>query len=120
MKFYTRFERKRDPAETNNGVRKVETAGYIPAKDRITNMILAGHRLVDSRKEQYDFEQGKEDPDYIPVHRRRAYDPAEATQDLIDLNSSLESRRMVDRPSAEKTKEVVKETTEKTEDNSPE
>lgn len=67
--------------EINSGETLVETAGYIPAKKKIENMILAGQRLVEYRKSQFDFEDHKSiDEDYYDPTRNKNLDMAEAFQ----------------------------------------
>ena len=56
MLFQTRYTHQKSIPEVNIGKRLVEKAGYIPAKDRIENMILAGQRLIEHRMSMYDFD----------------------------------------------------------------
>ena len=50
MAFYTQCLRpEKKVKEAGGGKVVVERAGYIPAKERIEAMIMAGRRLVDSR-----------------------------------------------------------------------
>ena len=66
-----------------------EQAGYIPPKDQIESMILAGRRLDDHRKSLYDFDS-EEDID------EEAYDPTRSGNfDLADasqVNYSVQQR----------------------------
>lgn len=78
MKFNTPYERVKQQPESNNGERMVEIAGYIPANKRIENIINAGQRLMNSRSEQYDFPDGKDDGSIDPT-RRLDFDMAEAS-----------------------------------------
>lgn len=81
-------KRHRSQPEKNPGKSIVETAGYIPAKNRIENMILAGQRLVDYRKSQFDFEDhDKIDETFSDPTRRPNYDLADATQDNYRLEA---------------------------------
>lgn len=93
--FKTDF--KRTPPEKNSGKSIVESAGYIPAQKRIENMILAGQRLVDSRKEQYDFD-GEVDEDYTDPSRSPNFDMADASmmQNAIELTRQ---RKVVEKQS---------------------
>ena len=71
MRFNTQYDRVRQPAETNSGITLVERAGYISAQVRIENLMLAGQRLVQARKEMYDFPDGKIDFDFNDPTRRK-------------------------------------------------
>lgn len=51
--FHTKWERRYNPPKTIVGERVVETAGYIPLKKRIENMIAAGQQLQAIREEMY-------------------------------------------------------------------
>nr|WAE43501.1 MAG: hypothetical protein [Microviridae sp.] len=72
--------------EINSGELLVETAGYVSAERRITEMIAAGHRLSDYRKENYDTEDSDEDIPIFPV-RRPGFDMAEASMMLQDVET---------------------------------
>nr|WAE43362.1 MAG: hypothetical protein [Microviridae sp.] len=89
MKFYTQHDRPISTPEINSGVRTVETAGYIPAKIQIENLLNAGIRLNDYRKEQFDYDTNdnvdhSDDP--IPDFTRQPnFDMADATQILFEI-----------------------------------
>ena len=70
---------------------KVEKSGYIPAKKRIENMMLAGQRLVASRNQLYDDPTGMDED--IPIDRTRnpGYDMADASQDMMSVNERLKA-----------------------------
>lgn len=51
--FNTKWRRKYRLPHTDVGERVVETAGYIPLKTRIENMVAAGMRLQEAREEMY-------------------------------------------------------------------
>lgn len=85
---YRRFPKvipKLDPT------RITESAGYITAKQRIENMILAGQRLVEYRKGRYDFEADQ------PVDYN-AYDPTRSKNfDMADASmmaNELEAKKL--------------------------
>jgi hypothetical protein len=68
--------------EENSGKSKVETAGYIPAQVQIERLILAGKRLSDFRREQYDFGADEQVPDdFVDPTRSPGYDLADAARD---------------------------------------
>lgn len=92
MEFKTHYNASKFPKspELNSGEILVETAGYITAEQRITNLMLAGQRLVEHRKSAYDFEAGKEiDEDFYDPTRRKNYDMADAFQDELALIAKL-------------------------------
>ena len=73
--------RKRDYYEKLDSKSETEQAGYIPPQIQIENMILAGERLNQSRKEQYDFASADEiDEDAYDPTRSGNFDLADATQ----------------------------------------
>jgi len=93
MRFNTQYDRVRQPAETNSGITLVERAGYISAQQRIENLMLAGQRLVQARKELYDFPDGKIDPDFEDPTRRKNYDLADGFQDGLKVEAKLKAQR---------------------------
>jgi len=67
--------------EKVNNKKLVETAGYIPAKIRIENLMLAGKRLAEARDLLYDFQEGEEiDENFTDPTRSKNFDMADATQ----------------------------------------
>lgn len=90
MKFYTAYVRpEKKNFEFDSGRVLVERTGYIPAKIQIENLILAGQRLADYRREKYDFEPGsKEDFNYHDPTRDPNFDMSDASQ----ITQSLESK----------------------------
>ncbi|QXP44126.1 MAG: hypothetical protein [Arizlama microvirus] len=81
MEFQSTYSEKKRKPEKNSGEIKVEVTGYIDSETRITNLILAGQRLEQSRKEQYDFPDYKSiDDDFTDPTRARNFDLAEASQ----------------------------------------
>lgn len=90
---YTRseFKTKGDPT---GGPKLVETAGYISAKQRIENLILAGQRLDEYRYQMYDDDGEKFDEDntFIDPTRSSNYDLADAFQDAVKVQSRLKEQ----------------------------
>ena len=79
MQFQTKYTHEKSPGEINLGKNLVERSGYIPAQVRIENMILAGQRLVEYRKEMYDFFDGENiDESFSDPTRSKNYDMADA------------------------------------------
>lgn len=63
VETYTKYKRPKPDPEVNSGEQITETAGYIPADVQITDMIQAGFRLGEYRREMYDFGAEEEVPD---------------------------------------------------------
>lgn len=81
MDFRTRYTAHPIPGEEPGGGKRVtESAGYIPAEVQIEEMLLAGKRLGEYRKERYDFAEDEEVPeDFIDPTRAPGLDLAEAS-----------------------------------------
>ena len=93
MRFNTQYDRVRQPAESNSGITLVERAGYIPAQQRIENLMLAGQRLAQARKEMYDFPDGKIDLNFIDPTRSKNYDLADGFQDGLKVEARLKAQK---------------------------
>lgn len=79
-KFYTAYERPDPQLEPGGGESIVETAGYVPAEVQIMDMMAAGRRLGEYRRERYDFGAGEKVPeDYYDPTRSPAFDLADAS-----------------------------------------
>ena len=90
MKFKTHYTSVPFAGEVNSGEILVETAGYVSAEKRITNLMLAGQRLADYRKNLYDFEHNQElDESFSDPTRAKNYDLADAFQDELSLHERL-------------------------------
>lgn len=96
MIFQTHYTHKSDPPEKNSGISPVEKVGYIPAQKRIENLILAGQRLIESRKNQFDFIGNEIDEEFYDPTRDPNFDMADASQ----LAFSVDSRLKVQKASA--------------------
>jgi len=71
---------------------KAESAGYIPPKIQIENMILAGKRLDDARKEQYDFgPDDKIDENFVDPTRNPNFDMADASALADQVKENLQA-----------------------------
>lgn len=74
--------------------RITESAGYITAKQRIENMILAGKRLVQYRKEQFDFQYDEKiDFNYNDPTRSKNFDMADASQLELQTTERLREQK---------------------------
>lgn len=90
MKFKTHYTSEPYPGEVNSGEILVETAGYVSAEKRISNLMLAGQRLADYRKGLYDFDHNQElDESFSDPTRSKNYDLADAFQDELSLHERL-------------------------------
>lgn len=78
MLFMTRYKRPEPIFEEGGGDLMVETAGYIPPKRQIEQFMLAGKRLELSRREMFDFPDGKE-VEFSDPTRSPNFDMADAT-----------------------------------------
>lgn len=91
--FNTPYSMKQKTSpEVNSGEIKVDKLGYLPAKKRIENMMLAGQRLKDYRQSQYDFPDGKIDVNFVDPTRQPGYDMADAFQDGLQIDAKLASQ----------------------------
>lgn len=72
----------------------VEQSGYEPADRKIMNMIYAGQRLKEARKEMYDYEG--DDVIDIPIDptRKPGLDLAEASQMLLETQARINAANM--------------------------
>ena len=74
---------------------ETEQAGYIPPQTQIENMILAGERLNQTRKEMYDFSSADEiDEDAFDPTRRGNFDLADASQMAMETEMSLRDQAL--------------------------
>ena len=86
----------------------VEKSGYIPAKKRIENMMLAGQRLVASRNQLYDDPTGEDDDIPLDKTRNPGYDMADASQDMMNVTERLKASQKAAEDAA-KVKEKAQE-----------
>lgn len=102
--FFDPLSFKKEPG---GGKRITEQAGYIPIQVQVRNMLVAGERLNEYRKEQFDFGPGEEVPsDVSPdITRSPYFDLADATQ----IGRAAEERL------ADQAKEIEKEKRKKLE-----
>ena len=75
VEVFSQFKRPKPEKEINSGEQITETAGYIPADIQIQDMIAAGMRLGEYRREMYDFGADEEVPDdYVDLTRSPGVD----------------------------------------------
>lgn len=94
MKFFDQFV-NRPPAdeEFNSGEEIVEKAGYIPAEIQIMEMINAGERLGEARRERYDYGEGDEDDGMMDPTRIPGVDMADLSQMKLGVEARLEDQK---------------------------
>lgn len=90
--FKSKYEFKPQAGEPGGGPVLVERAGYIPAKIQIENLIDAGKRLKEHRKELYDVFDGEGSEDEVLV-RKPNYDLADASQEALAINARMQKRK---------------------------
>lgn len=91
-KFYTNYNPGPKTMDYNSGEVIVDSSGYIPPKQRIENLIRAGERLEEFRREFYDYDYGDEDDgNWIDPLRSPGIDLADVSriqnQALFNLRS---------------------------------
>lgn len=113
MDFRTKYDRRDfNDDEKPDPVSKTETAGYIAPDVQIMNIIEAGRRLDDYRKEAYDIAPGSDVEDApIDPTRSGGFDMADASQAKRDLESRADlakknyeisqAKKVVDNPPKE-------------------
>lgn len=101
--------------EPGGGKRITETAGYVPAEIQITEMLLAGARLGEYRREMYDFGADEEVPEDYEGDPTRApgFDAADGSRIQMDLKGRLERLKAENARRKEEQKEKKEETEEK-------
>ena len=96
MQFQTKYTHEKSPGEINLGKNLVEKSGYISAQARIENMILAGQRLVEYRKEMYDFSDGKDiDESFTDPTRSKNFDMADAFIISENVRNNIEQKELL-------------------------
>jgi len=107
MEFQSTYKRLPHHPEKNLGERIVETAGYMTNKQKIESILNAGRRLVDYRKEQYDF-QDVVDEDFFDPTRSKNFDMADATILARQTENRLKAQKKAhdDKIEAEKDKSL--------------
>lgn len=94
VQIFDNWNRPPSKLEEGGGKRITESAGYIPVRVQVENMIIAGERLGEYRREKYDFGEGTEvdleaDPD--PT-RSPAFDMADATYLARETSARLKAQ----------------------------
>lgn len=108
--FFTKFVRPEPVKEVNSGELLVEVAGYVPAKKQIENLLFAGKRLDEFRRNEYEFQEGEQvPPDYIDMTRTPNFDVVDAGT----LTERFEKKKQeIDKLNAEKAAEALLQASE--------
>lgn len=85
------YTRPKPSAEINSGEEIVEKEGYIPADIQIKNMIDAGVRLGEYRREAYDYGADDEVP-ADAIDTRSFTDPVDAKRALDYVEGKLDAQ----------------------------
>lgn len=103
---YTKNKRPQKILELNNGKKLVETAGYRTSAQQINELLNAGKRLDEYRKEQYDFQIGEKETPIDPT-RNANFDLADASRIAEETNQRLrEQEQRIEAGNAEKAKQA--------------
>ena len=90
VEVFSHFKRPKDVKEINSGEQITETAGYIPADVQIQDMIAAGMRLGEYRREMYDFDANEEIPeDFMDITRIPGVDVVDVERAGIAVNAKI-------------------------------
>lgn len=78
--FYTKYKRPEKVLEKGGGQLITEADGYIPAEVQIMEMLSAGYRLGEYRKEKYDFPTEDDvDESFVDPTRSPGFGPEDAS-----------------------------------------
>jgi len=107
VQLYTQHRRPPKRPEKMDPLTLTESAGYLPSKVQIENLIQAGKRLVQWRKEQYDFPEDQDvDESFEDPTRRPGYDLADASRDGAAVAARLRAQAKADRAAKDTAKAV--------------
>jgi hypothetical protein len=111
---YTTFERKH--LIVTGSTSNVERSGYLPAKNQIENLILAGRNLKEWRNSQYHYPNGEIDENDVPDPTLSSdYDMADAFQDVLVLEEKLKNQ--LEENSKRQSSKLKKTVVEESDDN---
>jgi len=89
MKIISRENYKRSQGQPGGGEMITEQAGYLPPQVQIEQMMEAGRRLADYRKEQFDALYDVDDVELDPT-RSPGFDMADASALMMEKKKKLE------------------------------
>jgi len=109
VKLFTQYRRPPKHLEENDGLTITESAGYIPPKVQIENLINAGKRLAQWRKEQYDFPEDDDvDESFEDPTRGPGYDLADASRDAKAVSDRIRAKAAAGKAEVDKVKAEAK------------
>lgn len=110
MEINCRDKRIKTPPEMNDGPVLVEVAGYQSRTAKITQFLLAGERLIQSRIEAFEYPAEVTDINLMTIDptRRPGFDRVDADQILKDLDKKI-TKAKADLKAAEAEKAQVKD-----------
>jgi len=115
IKFYTGYFRPEErEQEVNDGPVMVEKAGYVPMKQRVEALMIAGRRLEQIGPERYDFgdpDQVDDDMQIDPT-RKGDFDMVDAQNMIAELQERMEERHRKEQMQLDKIEEAVSSTIE--------
>ena len=103
--FNTPYRRTSSPPEQNSGEVLVDRLGYASAEKRITSMMLAGQRLVESRRAEYDFTDDKIDFNADPT-RRKDIDMVDVDRIARGVSDRLANQKLAHEQQLEQEKQI--------------
>lgn len=114
VEVFTRYKRPKKTPEVNSGEIVTEAAGYIPADVQIQDMIAAGVRLGEYRREMYDFAADEEVPeDFIDPSRSPRADPVEVEAAGLAVTEKIAlAQKLLEQAEAERKAEEEKKAEE--------
>ena len=104
VEVFTKWKRPKPDKEINSGEQVTETAGYIPADIQIEDMLAAGMRLGEYRREMYDFDANEEVPeDFMDPTRSPGVDVVDVQNAALAVNSRIvEAQELLKKAEEEK------------------
>lgn len=110
---FTQYKASRPIGEFNDGESIVDAAGYISPKQRITNLLRAGERLDNFRREMYDYGRLDEDDGvWIDPLRSKGIDLSDISRIQTESLDRIRRRKPVAvKPTPEEQGALTKEAT---------
>lgn len=82
------------PGEVNSGEIVVEDEGFASTEEMVTEMLVAGERLMQWRQEHYDYSEDQDDDDgYVSLERKQNVDRTDVDRYIKELNHLQEERK---------------------------
>ena len=113
--YWSKIDRPKKTVYTSSKNVLVDEAGAVPTKIRIEEMVMAGQRLKEARKEQFDiYGQRPTDGDnpvpVVPITRRRGVDTFKVMDAFKEVSGRLkETRKKMDAQAVENDRKKLKD-----------